>query len=463
VENVQNIENNEKQQQKPTPIAAPNKPITPDKSAIPNSKITNLFGDKPVTEVIDIAKTDRKKLVEPVIKDAPNTPGKKSPEKNVSDNKTTNPEKVEKSVTAPKSTMEKPEKALAPLKQEKTVSTADKKENDISSKGDTAKPTVTKEITLKSVPSVPIAEPPEAEQSPKPKEAPRSKETEQVVFLRHTELHAPKNHPFGVRDDAEMKALIESVRDNGVNQPALVRPRIEGGYEIVCGNRRDYASKLAGFFEMPCIVREMTDEEAVLTMTDDNLRQRSEILPSEKAKSLLMQYEAIKHQGSRFKDVAQGDIGKRSIDLVGERNNMNSRQVQRYIRLNLLVPDMIKAVDENRLGFTSAVEISFINHKNQNLIAVSMDGNSSPSLSQAQRMREMDQKKQLNGDVIDAILGELKKEEIKVIITSAELDKYFGKDKTPREMKDQIIKLLDDWNGKEKTLNTPEKKAPDRS
>jgi hypothetical protein len=161
----------------------------------------------------------------------------------------------------------------------------------------------------------------------------------------------------------------------------------------------------------------MTDDEAVLAMTDDNLRQRSGILPSEKAQSLKMQFEAIKHQGGRSGGTASGDIGKRSIEIVGERNGINGKQVQRYIRLTELVPDLKKAIDGGRLGFTSAVEISFIKPKNQNLIAVSIEGNeSSPSLSQAQRMRELDQKGMLNGDVIDGILCEEKKEEIKVIV-----------------------------------------------
>jgi len=299
---------------------------------------------------------------------------------------------------------------------------------------------------------------------PQPREAPRPNGTEQIVYLNLSELQAFKNHPFGVRDDAEMKALVESVRAGGVNQPALVRPVEGGGYEIVAGHRRQKASELAGYFEMPCIVREMTDDEAILAMTDDNLRQRSEILPSEKAVSLKMQFEAIKHQGARDasgQNVPKDDVGKRSIEIVGERNNITGKQVQRYIRLTNLVPDLIKAVDEKKIGFTSAVEISFINRKNQNLIAVSIDGNSTPSLSQAQRMRELDKKGGLNGDVIDGILCEQKKEEIKLIITGKELEAYFGRDKTPREMKDQIMKLLDDWAGKEKAITAPEKK-PER-
>jgi len=418
--------------------------------------VTKLFGSKPDTEVIDLAKAGKMKSAEPEKKNAPITQEEKSSEKNVSVSKPVTAEKSAKPAKEQNVKTEKTGNASTPPKQEKTVSVINKKVVITGDKSNAVKTTVPKKETQKT-------EPPKPEPLPQPKKAPRSNEEEKVVYLKHTELHTPKNHPFGVRDDVEMKALIESVKDNGVNTPALARPRKEGGYELVCGNRRDHASKLAGYIEMPCIIRNMTDDEAVLAMTDDNLRQRSEILPSERALSLKMQYEAIKHQGARFKGVASGDVGKRSIELVGERNNMNSKQVQRFIRLTELVPDMIKAMDEKRLGFTSAVEISFISRRNQNLIAVSIDGNSSPSLSQAQRMRQLDEKKQLNGDIIDGILGEMKKEEIKVIITSAELDKYFSKGKTPREMKDQIIKLLDDWSSKEKALATPEKKAPDRS
>jgi len=307
--------------------------------------------------------------------------------------------------------------------------------------------------------------PAEPEQPPAPpRDATRNGQTEQIVYLNLSELHAFKDHPFGVRDDSEMKALVESVRDGGVNQPALVRPREDGGYEIIAGHRRQKASELAGYANMPCIVREMTDDEAILAMTDDNLRQRSEILPSEKAISLKMQVEAIKHQGTRETSGqnVQKDAGQRSVDIVGERNNMNAKQVQRYIRLTDLVPDLLKAVDEKKIGFTPAVEMSFIKRKNQNFIAVTMESEqSAPSLSQAQRLRELDQKGQLTSDVIDGILCEQKKEVDKVIISGEELNKYFGKDKTPQEMKGQIIKLLDEWAGKEKEKAAPEQK-PER-
>ena len=301
---------------------------------------------------------------------------------------------------------------------------------------------------------------PEQEQPAAPRDATRSAEPEQIVYLNLSDLHPFKNHPFGVRDDAEMQGLVESVKAAGVNQPALVRPREDGGYEIIAGHRRQRASELAGFANMPCIVRNMTDDEAILAMTDDNLRHRERILPTEKAQSLKMQVEAIKHQGSRPGEEDK-DAGKRSTQVVGDRNGMNYKQVQRYIRLTELVPDLQKMVDEKKLAFTPAVEISFIRPKNQRYIAVSIEGQqSSPSLSQAQKMRELDKDGKLNGDVIDGILSQEKKEVDKVIINSAELEKYFGKDKSPREMKDKIISLLDDWKAKQPPeLGKPEKKA----
>lgn len=293
-----------------------------------------------------------------------------------------------------------------------------------------------------------------------PKEAPRRGE-EQIVYLKLNELHAFKNHPFGVRDDEEMRAMVSSVKDKGVTQPAIVRPLEGGGYEIVSGHRRQKASELAGYTDMPCIVRNLTDDEAITQMVEDNLNQREEILPSEKAKALKMQLEAIKHQGTRTSGhVDPKEAGKRSNEIVAERNKMAVKQVQRFIRLNELVPDLMKLVDDKKIGFTTAVELSYINKKNQNYIAVSIDSQqASPTQAQAKRMRELDEKKLLNGDVIDGIMMEDKKEVDKVILTGAELGKYFGAEATPREMKDQIIKLLDDWKGQQKEQVKPEKKA----
>ena len=279
-----------------------------------------------------------------------------------------------------------------------------------------------------------VKAPVQAETPAAPAEAPRPGKEEQIVYIKLSELHAFKNHPFQVRNDEEMKAMVSSVRDKGVTQPAIVRPREDGGYEIVSGHRRQKASELAGFVDMPCIVRDLTDEQAITQMVEDNTNQRENILPSERAKALKMQLEAIKHQGAKEATSGQldpKDAGRRSNEIVAERNKMTVKQVQRYIK-----------------------------PKNQRYIAVAIEGQqSAPSLSQAQRMRELDQKGVLNGDVIDGIMMEDKKEVDKVILTGAELGKYFGKETTPREMKDQIIKLLDDWKGQQKEVAKPEKKA----
>ena len=297
--------------------------------------------------------------------------------------------------------------------------------------------------------------PPAPEVPPTPRDATRA-EKEEIVYLNLSDLHPFKDHPFGVRDDAEMKSLVESVRNGGVNQPALVRPR-EGGYEIIAGHRRQMASQLAGYRNMPCIVRNMTDDEAILAMTDDNLRQRETILPSEKAMSLKMQYEAIKHQGARGDSA---EAGKLSLESVGQRNGMSVKTVQRYIWLNDLVPELKQTMDDGKLSFTPAVEISRVRPKHQKYIAVSIEGQqASPSKGQAKRLRELDKENKLSPDVIDGILCEEKKKEDRdVIITGAELEKFFGKEATPRQMKDQIMTLLEDW----KERQPPELAKPDK-
>ena len=288
------------------------------------------------------------------------------------------------------------------------------------------------------------APPPEPVQ---PRDATRA-EKEEIVYLNLSDLHPFKEHPFGVRDDAEMQGLVESVRSGGVNQPALVRPREDGGYEIIAGHRRQRASELAGFMNMPCIIRNMTDDEAVLAMTDDNLRHREKLLPSEKAAALQQQYEAIKHQGARGDD---DEAGKLSLQSVGQRNGMSVKTVQRYLWLNDLVPELKEVMDAGKLSFTPAVEISRIRPQHPKYIAVSIEGQqSSPSQGQAKRLRELDKDNKLNPDAIDAILSEeKKKEDISVIISGAELEKYFGKEATPRQMKDQIMALLDGWKEKQ--------------
>ena len=277
---------------------------------------------------------------------------------------------------------------------------------------------------------------------PAPRDASSGVE-EKVEYINLSELHPSPLNPFGVRDDVEMQALVESVKTGRVNQPALVRPRPDGGYEIIAGHRRHKASELAGYFNMPCIVRQMTDDEAIIAMTDDNLRHREKLLPSEKALAIKQQYEAIKHQGARGNDE---EAGKLSLAQVGERNGMSIKTVQRYLWLDDLVPELKTAMDENKLSFTPAVEISRIRPKLQKYIAVSIEGLGAPTQGQAKRMRELDKKKELNTDVVDMIMGEEKKKEDRnVIITGAELEKYFGPEAAPGDMKEQILSLLDEW------------------
>jgi ParB family transcriptional regulator, chromosome partitioning protein len=317
-----------------------------------------------------------------------------------------------------------------------------------------------KAAPVKAEPKAPAPEPAREE----PKAPPRPVEDQKIVYLKLSELHAFhtfRAHPFQVKDDDRMTELVGTIKEHGVMTPATVRPEKDGnGYEIVAGHRRQRGSELAGLEEMPCIVRDMTDIEAVLEMRNSN-KQRGDPLPSELAKLLDLEVEAIKHQGGRLDGVAAGDVGKRSVEIVGAEHGMNYKKVMRYIRLNSLVPELLNMADEKKLGFMPAVEISYIKPKNQRLIAVSIDGEqSSPSLAQAKKMRELDKEGKLTGDVIDGILSEKKKEDRGVIISTAELEKYFGKEVLPGQMKEQIMALLDDWKAKQPPERTaPEKKA----
>ena len=279
---------------------------------------------------------------------------------------------------------------------------------------------------------------------------------ERVKNIPLDELHPFKNHPFKVQNNEEMERMIESIRKVGTITPALARPLPDGGYELISGHRRLAACQVLGIETMPVIVREMSDDEAVIAMVDANL-QRETILPSEKAMSLKMQYEAIKHQGARGDSA---EAGKLSLESVGQRNGMSVKTVQRYIWLNDLVPELKQTMDDGKLSFTPAVEISRVRPKHQKYIAVSIEGQqASPSKGQAKRLRELDKENKLSPDVIDGILCEEKKKEDRdVIITGAELEKFFGKEATPRQMKDQIMTLLEDW----KERQPPELAKPDK-
>jgi hypothetical protein len=223
------------------------------------------------------------------------------------------------------------------------------------------------------------------------------------VYIKHDELHPFKGHPFQVREDEAMKALVASVYERGVDQPALVRPREDGGYELVAGHRRQHAAELAGYTNIPCVVRNMTDDEAVLAMTESNFNQRSEILPSERAQALKMQLDAIKRQGARWNGEAPaaGEVGKRSNEIIAARNQMAVKQVQRYITLTRLVPDLMKMVDDKKLKFTVAVDLSYIKPKNQKYIAVAIESEGAPSGAQATRLRVGEDEDILNYDDMD--------------------------------------------------------------
>ena len=303
---------------------------------------------------------------------------------------------------------------------------------------------------------------------PEPADPPRPVKEGKLVYLKLSEMHpfhTFRPHPFKVRDDAKMQETVASIKANGVMVPGLARPEKDGnGYEILAGHRRHHGCELAGLEEMPFIVREMTDHEAVQAMKDSN-KQRDQTLPSELAALLELEVEDIKHQGGRLKNVAEGDIGKRSVEIVGEAHDMNYKKVMRYLRLNSLVPELLDKVDDKKMGFMPAVEISYIRPKNQRLIAVSIDGEqASPSLAQAKKLRELDKDGKLNGDVIDGILSEKKKEDRGVIISTAELEKYFGKEATPAKMKEQIMTLLDEWKEKQppELAKAPKKMEQDK-
>ena len=307
------------------------------------------------------------------------------------------------------------------------------------------------------------APPPEIKLPPMPEVPPRPVEEGKIVYLKMSELHpfhTFREHPYKVQDDKAMDDLVGTIKEHGIMTPATVRPEKDGkGYEIIAGHRRHHGGARAGLEEMPCIVREMTDLEAVWEMRNSN-KQRGDPLPSELAKLLDLEVEAIKRQGARPKNEKEAEaLGKLSVEIVGKEHDMNYKKVMRYIRLNSLVPELLDKVDAKQMGFMPAVEISYIRPENQRLIAVSIDGEqSSPSVAQAKRLHELDKEGKLNGDVIDGILSEEKKEDRGVIISTAELSKYFGKEVTPAKMKEQIMALLDEWKEKQ----PPELAQPDR-
>ena len=272
---------------------------------------------------------------------------------------------------------------------------------------------------------------------------------ERVQEIPLEELHPFKNHPFKVVDDESMLRTVESVARYGVLAPAIARPRVEGGYELVAGHRRHHASELAGKETMPVIVRELDDDAAVILMVDSNL-QRERILPSERAFAYKMKMDAIKHQGSRS-DLTSGQVvQKSSLEQIAEGTGESYKQVQRYIRLTELIPELLKMVDEGIIKFNPAVELSFLKKEEQENFIEAMDySQNTPSLSQAQRLKKLSQDGKCTLEAMCAVMDEQKKEELdKVVIKNDVLKKYFPKSYTPKQMESTIIKLLEQWQKK---------------
>ena len=276
---------------------------------------------------------------------------------------------------------------------------------------------------------------------------------EKVVEIALSQLHPFQNHPFQVRDDQAMQETAESIREYGVLVPAIARPDPNGGYELIAGHRRHRASQLAGKETMPVIIRELDDDAATIIMVDSNL-QRETLLPSERAFAYKMKLEAMKRQAGRpqKENVSQVGTQKRSDQLLAEQVGQSRNQIQRYIRLTELIPELLELVDERRIALNPAYELSFLKKEEQtNLLDAMESEQTTPSLSQAQRLKKFSQEGRLSLDVMRAILIEEKKSEVdRVTLTGDTLRKYFPKSYTPQRMQDTIIKLLEQWQRRQK-------------
>lgn len=270
---------------------------------------------------------------------------------------------------------------------------------------------------------------------------------EKVQNIPLEELHPFKNHPFKVKDDAAMQDTVDSVREYGVLVPAIARPDPNGGYELIAGHRRHYASELAGKETMPVIVRDLDDDAATIIMVDSNL-QREELLPSERAFAYKMKLEALKHQGART-DLTSVQFGQKlsARDQVAKAAGESAIQIQRFIRLTELIPELLDMVDERKIALNPAVELSHLKKEEQTLLLEAMDSEqATPSLSQAQRLKKFSQQKMLSLDVMRAVMSEEKKNDLdRVTLKNETLRKYFPKSYTPKQMEDTIIKLLEGW------------------
>ena len=287
------------------------------------------------------------------------------------------------------------------------------------------------------------------------KESRQAEKLEHVQQVPLSELHAFEGHPFRVVDDEEMQKVVDSVKEFGILTPLIARPDPYGGYEIISGHRRLHASELAGLESVPVIVREMDDDEAIICMVDANL-QRENILPSERAWAYRMKLDAMKHQGLRSDLTSRPLVGKLdTADLVGKNSGESGRQVQRYIRLTELRPELLELVDANKLAFRPAVELSYLKPDEQKDFLEAMDAaQTTPSLSQAQRIKKLSQAGMCTLDAMCEVMNEEKKDDLsKVTISHEVLRKYFPRSYTPKQMEAQIIKLLDQWQKKKKREN----------
>ena len=271
---------------------------------------------------------------------------------------------------------------------------------------------------------------------------------ERVQEIPLDQLKPFRNHPFKVRDDQRMLDTVDSIREYGVLVPAIARPDPEGGYELISGHRRKRGCEMAGLQTMPVIIRNLDDDAAVLVMVDSNI-QREELLPSERAFAYKMKLEALKHQGART-DRTSGQVvqkSKLSVEIVAEQAGENYKQVQRYIRLTELISELLDMVDERKLAFNPAVEVSYLKRDEQRMLLEAMDAEqTTPSLSQAQRLKKFSQEGRLTEEAMFAIMSEEKKSDMdKVTLRSDTLHKYFPKSYTPKQMEQTIIRLLDVW------------------
>ena len=285
---------------------------------------------------------------------------------------------------------------------------------------------------------------------------PKQKPNEQVQQIPLSEIRPFKNHPFKVLDDEAMTRTVESIAQYGVLAPLIARPRPDGdGYEIISGHRRQYAAKLAGLDTLPVIVRQMSDDAAVILMVDSNL-QREHILPSERAFAYKMKLEAIKNQGARS-DLTSAQVGRKleAADIVGQEAGDSRNQVRRFIRLTNLIPELLDMVDEKNISFNPAVELSYLDESQQRAFLEAMDGTqNAPSVSQAQQLKKMAQCGEFTYEKAFDILGQEKKsEQDTVTIKNDILRKYFPRSYTPRQMEEKIIQLLDAWQKKQQRHN----------